>query len=76
MDAGEFDAGVHAGSEGAFSAGGFHLDIGGGLGVAARAERVLAVVRDLEGRAGVRGEGVDEGGEGAVAFAANRLRLR
>ncbi len=45
------------------------LDVGGGLGIAAGRHRVLDVVQDANVDA-VRGEGVAEGRDGAVAVTA------
>ena len=69
FDRGEFDVGVHASAPFGFAVGEADLDVGDGAGFGAGAEGVLFEIGNFKaGRAALM-QGVDEGGEGAIAAA-------
>ena len=67
MDGSEFDVGVAADAEEGAGGGGFDFDVAHGAGIGSGAQRVLKVALDFDRRKVLLAEGVDEGGDRAVA---------
>ena len=75
VDGSELDVGVAADAEVGAGGGSFDFDVAHGAGIGSGAERVLGVALDFERRDVRLAEGVDEGGDRAIAGTAHRDRL-
>ena len=75
MDGGELDIGVASDSEEGAGGRGFDFDVAHGAGVGSSAERVLGVALDFKRREICLSECGNEGGDRAIAGAANRDRI-
>ena len=75
VDGGKFDVGVAADAEVGAGGSGFDFDVAHGAGIRSGAERVLGIALDFERREVRLAEGVDEGGDRAIAGTAHCDRL-